>query len=109
MEERAGEREEFVSSLLRAFEKSCWNLCQSNCRQEEICVLFIYLKIFSHSKLVCHMFQVQMPSQGDKVSRQTSIKIAGELFLELALQLILKTNSADSIFEFLDVVTSFSS
>lgn len=32
----AGEREEFVSSLLQAFEKSCWNLCQSNCR-EEIC------------------------------------------------------------------------
>lgn len=102
MEERAGEREEFVSSLLRAFEKSCWNLCQSNCREEEVCVLFIYLKIFSNSKLICYMFQVQMLSLGDKVIRQTSTKITGELFLELALQLISKTNSADSIFEFLD-------
>lgn len=58
--------------------------------------------VFSNSKLVCHVFQVQMPSLGDKVIRQTSIKITGELFLELASQLILKTNSADSIFEFLD-------
>lgn len=48
MEERAGEREEFVSSLLQAFEKSCWNLCQSNCGEEEICGLFIYLKLFSN-------------------------------------------------------------
>lgn len=54
--------------------------------------------VFSNSKLVCHVFQVQMPSLGDKVIRQTSIKITGELFLELASQVILKTNSADLIF-----------
>lgn len=48
------------------------------------------------------MFQVQMPSLGGKVIRQTSTKITGELVLELALQLISKTNSAHWIIEFLD-------
>lgn len=44
------------------------------------------------------MFQVRLPSLGDKVIRQTSIKITGELLLELALQIIKNLNSGDSIF-----------